>query len=56
MRMNKTTLKRIQTFVVNQCLSKILRILWMEKVSNNDFWDITYQVRIEIDILKRRWG
>ena len=34
-RMNKTTLKRIQTFV-NQCLRKILGIKWMDKVSNKD--------------------
>ena len=53
-RMNKTTLKRIQTFV-NQCLRKILGIQWMDKVSNKDLWDRTNQVRIEIEILKRRW-
>ena len=34
-RINKTTLKRIQTFV-NQCLRKILGIQWMDKVSNKD--------------------
>ena len=54
-RMNKTTLKRIQIFV-NQCLPKILGILWMGKVSNKELWDRTNQVRIEIAILKRRWG
>ena len=53
-RMNKTTLKRIQTFV-NQCLQKILGIQWMDKVSNKDLWERTSQVQIEIDILKRRW-
>ena len=50
-RMNKTTLKRIQTFV-NQCLRKILGIQWMDKVSNKDLWKRTSQVQIEIDILK----
>ena len=54
-RMNKTKLKRIQTFV-NQCLRKILGIQWMDKVSNKDLWERTSQVQIEIDILKRRWG
>ena len=54
-RMNKTTLKRIQTFV-NQCLRKILGIQWMDKVSNKDLWERTSQVQIEIEILKRRWG
>ena len=54
-RMNKTTLKRIQTFV-NQCLRKILGIQWMSKVSNKDLWERTSQVQIEIEILKRRWG
>ena len=54
-RMNKTTLKRIQTFV-NQCLRKILGIQWMDKVSNKDLWERTRQVQIETEILKRRWG
>ena len=54
-RMNKTTLKRIQTFV-NQCLREILGILWMDNVSNKHLWDRTNQVRIETDILRRRWG
>ena len=52
-RMNKTALKMIQNFV-NQCLRKILGILWMDKVSNKDLWDRTHQVRIEIDILKAK--
>ena len=34
-RMNKTMLKRIQTFV-NQCLRNRLGIQWMDKVSNKD--------------------
>ena len=54
-RMNKTRLKRIQTFV-NQCLRKILRIQWMDKVSNNDLWERTSQIQIEVEILTRRWG
>ena len=54
-RMNKTTLKRIQTFV-NQYLRKILVIQWMDKVGNKDLWERTNQVQIEIEILKRRWG
>ena len=54
-RMNKTTLKRIQTFV-NQCSRKILVIQWMDKVSNNNLWKRTNQVQIDTYILKRRWG
>ena len=54
-RMNKTTLKRIQTFV-NQCLRRILGIQWMDKVSNKYLWERTSQVQIEIEILRRRWG
>ena len=30
-------------------------LLWMDKFSNKDLWDRTNQVRIEIDILTRRW-
>ena len=41
-RMNKTTLKRINTFV-NQWLRKILGIQWMDKVSNKDLWERTSQ-------------
>ena len=54
-RINKTTLIRIQTFV-NHCLRRILRIHWMDRVSNKDLWDRTHQAQIEIEILKRRWG
>ena len=54
-RINKTTLKRIQTFV-NQCFRKILGIQWKDKVSNKDLWERINHVQIEIEILKRRWG
>ena len=56
-RMNKTMLKRIQTFV-NQCLRNIicLGIQWIDKVSNKDLWKRTNQVQIDTDILERRWG
>ena len=50
-RLNKTTLKMIQTFV-NQSLWRILGIQWMDKVSNKDHWERTIQVQIEIE----RWG
>ena len=51
--MNKTTLKRIQT-CVNQCLRRILGIQWIDKVSNEDLWERTDQVQIEIEILKEK--
>ena len=54
-RINKTTLKRIQTFV-NHCLRRILQIHWMDRVSNKDLWNRTHQAQIEIEILKRRRG
>ena len=54
-RINKTTLIRIQTFV-NYCLRRIIRIHWMDRVSNKDLWDRTHRAQIEIEILKRRWG
>ena len=44
-RMNKTTLKRILTFV-NLCLRKILGIQSMDKVYNKDLWERTNQVQI----------
>ena len=51
----KTTMIRIQTFV-NHYLRRILRIHWMDRVSNKDLWDRTHQAQIYIEILKRRWG
>ena len=51
----ETTLIRILTFV-NHCLRRILRIHWMDRVSNKDLRDRTHQAQIEIEILKRRWG
>ena len=48
-RLNKSTLKRIQTFV-NQCLRRIFGVQWMDKVSNKDLWERTNQFQIEIDI------
>ena len=52
-RINNTTLIRIQTFV-NHWLQRILRIHWMDRVSNKDLWDRTHQAQIEI--VKKRWG
>ena len=49
LRINKTTLIRIHTFV-NHCLRRILRkrIHLLDRVSNKDIWDRKHQVQIQI--------
>ena len=55
LRMDKATLKRIQTFL-NQCLWRLLGIQWMDKVSKKDLYKRTKQLQIGIYIHKRRCG
>ncbi|PVD22635.1 hypothetical protein C0Q70_15890 [Pomacea canaliculata] len=51
-RTTKGTMKKIQTFV-NQCLRRILRIHWPEKIRNTDLWQRTKQQPMEEEILRR---
>ena len=43
-------------FCKSVLVENIFGIVWMDKVSNKDPWDRTNQVRIDIDIFKRRCG
>ena len=54
-RTTKVNLKKLQTFV-NQCLRRILKIHWPERISNKDLWQKTQQCPIDEEILRRRWG
>jgi len=47
---------KIQTFV-DRCLRYILRIWWLNVISNKDLWRVTGQEDINLDIRKRklRW-
>jgi hypothetical protein len=44
---------KIQTFV-NRCLRYILRIRWLNIISNKDLWKVTGQEDINLEIRKRK--
>ena len=54
-RTTKASTNRLQTFV-NRCLRNILNIRWEDRVSNEDLWQRTGQERIEVQIMRRKWG
>ena len=54
-RTTKALTNRLQTFV-NRCLRNILNIRWEDRVSNENLWEQTEQERIEVQILRRKWG
>ena len=54
-RTTKNTVHKIQTFV-NRCLRQILKIHWPDKISNERLWEITNQLPMEEELLRRRWG
>jgi hypothetical protein len=37
-------------------LRKILRIFWLDQITNNELWKSTKQPRIDMQIRKRKWG
>jgi len=37
-------------------LRKILRIFWLDQITNNELWKRTKQPRIDLQIRKRKWG
>jgi len=39
-----------------QCLRKILRIFWPDQITNEELWKRTKQLRIDLQIRKRKWG
>lgn len=53
-RMTKNTISKFQTFIDN-CLRRILKIHWPDKVNNNDLWLKTQQIPVEDEIGRRRW-
>jgi len=46
---------KLQTFT-NQCLRKILKINWPEKISNRELWARTEQECIPAEIAGRKWN
>ena len=49
-----TMTKRIQTFV-NNCLRRIFRIRWPDKISNEKLWQRTKQKLVGADTQQRCW-
>src|SRR5436190_17694885 len=39
-----------------QCLRRILRIFWPDRITNIELWERANQEPIEIQICKRKWG
>ncbi|VDO58599.1 unnamed protein product [Schistosoma margrebowiei] len=53
-RTTKAIIQKIQVFV-SSCLREILRIRWLDTISNNLLWERTYQIPAEEEIRKKRW-
>lgn len=49
-----TTMKKIQSFI-NTCLRRILRVCWLNTISNLELWQQTGQQLVEEEILQRCW-
>ena len=45
---------KIQSFI-NQCLRRMLRIFWPNRISNKDLWQETNQLPPPLQIRKRKW-
>jgi hypothetical protein len=52
---SRTITAKLQVFI-NKCLRKILRIFWPDQISNSVLWKCTNQLRIELQVRKRKWG
>ena len=44
----------LQVFV-NRCLRRILKVKWLDKISNEEFWQRTKQTPIKQQIKERKW-
>ena len=52
---SKSITAKLQIFI-NKCLRKILRIFWLDQITNNELWKRTKQLKINLQIRKRKWG
>ena len=53
-RTTKRMTQKLQSFI-NQCLRRILKIRWTDRVRNETLWERTGEEPIEIQILRRKW-
>ena len=54
-RTTKRSIGKVQAFV-NNCLRRIMRIWWPDKIRNEQLWQITEETPVVQQILKRKWG
>ena len=54
-KISKSITAKLQIFI-NKCLRKILRIFWLDQITNNELWKRTKQLKINLQIRKRKWG
>ena len=47
--------QRLQNFV-NKCLRSILSIKWSDKIRTKELWESIGQERVELQILRYKWG
>jgi hypothetical protein len=51
---SNTITKQLQVFI-NKCLKRILYTLWPVQIKSNDLWTRTNQIRIDMEIRRRKW-
>jgi hypothetical protein len=52
---SKSITAKLQVFF-NKCLREILRIFWLDQITNKELWKRTKQPRIDLQIRKCKWG
>jgi hypothetical protein len=52
---SKSITAKLQVFI-NKCLRKILRIFWLDQITNEELWKRTKQPGIDMQIRKHKWG
>jgi len=52
---SKCIAAKLRVFI-NKCLRKILRIFWLDQITNEELWKHTKQPRIDLQIRKCKWG
>ena len=53
-RTTKAAMRKLQVFI-NNCIRRILRIKWSDRVPNRDLWEMSKQDPVEVEIVRRRW-
>ena len=54
-KVTKITTSKLQVFV-NRCLRRILKIHWLEVISNEELWRRAEEIEISTQIKRRKWN